>query len=43
MWVFFKINSEIPFAVLFLFYSGLTVQVTRLNIFLILEPVHVFT
>jgi hypothetical protein len=34
---FLKINNENPRQVLFLFYSDLIVQVTRLNIFLILD------
>lgn len=40
---FLKINTLKPLLVLFLFYSDLLVQVTRLNVFLILELLHVFT
>ena len=38
---FLKINTLKPLLVLFLFYSDLTAQVTRLNVFLILERFHI--
>lgn len=40
---FLKINTLKPLSAPLFIYSDLTVQVTRLNVFLILELFHVFT